>query len=149
MLAAGPARAVDIDLQVLRPDFDVGGLLDLRDDLDQRERRMAPVRLVEWRQPNQPVNAALRAEPAESALTRDSDADALIAGLFTRRLVENLAVHLVAFRPAQVHPQQYLGPILRVPPTRADIAADQRRVLGVPSRQENVNLLLPQVSNPD
>src|SRR5207302_1806048 len=68
MLAAGPARAVDIDLQVLRPDFDVGGLLDLRDDLDQRERRMAPVRLVEWRQPNQPVNAALRAEPAEGAL---------------------------------------------------------------------------------
>ena len=145
MLAAGPARAVDIDLQVLRPDFDVGGLLDLRDDLDQRERRMAPVRLVEWRQPNQPVNAALRAEPAEGALTRDSDGDALIAGLFTRRLVENLAVHLVAFRPAQVHPQQYLGPILRVRPPRAGMDADQRRVFGVPIGEEKVNLLLAQV----
>src|SRR5438094_8464996 len=141
MLAASPARSVDIDLQVLRPDFDVGSLLDLRDDLDQRERRMAPVRLVEWRQPNQPVNAALRAEPAEGGLTRDSDGDALIAGLFTRRLVENLAVHLVAFGPAQVRPQQHLGPILRVRPPPAGLDADQGRVLGSPLGESEVNRL--------
>src|SRR5213594_2176108 len=106
---------------------------------------MAAMRLVEWRQPDQPVNAALRAEPAEGSLTLDPDGDALIAGLFPRRLVENLALHLVALRPAQVDAQQHLRPILRVRPPGAGVNADQRRVLGIRIGEEQVYFLFANV----
>src|SRR5947208_3726956 len=145
VLPAGPARAVDVDFQVLWADLDVGCLLDLRDDLDQCERRMPPMGLIEWRQPDQSVDATLRTEPAEGALAGNSDGDALVAGLFTGRLVEDLALHLVALRPAQVHAQQDFGPILGVRPPGAGMDADQRRMLRVRIGEETVDLLLAHV----
>ena len=70
------------------------------------------MRLVEGREPDQPVDAALSPQPAEGTLARDPHGDALIARLFARRLVQDLGVHLAPFRPAQVHAQQHVGPVL-------------------------------------
>ena len=106
---------------------------------------MPPMGLIEWRQPDQSVDATLRTEPAEGALAGNSDGDALVAGLFTGRLVEDLALHLVSLRPAQVHAQQDFGPILRVRPPGAGMDADQRRMLRVRIGEEKVDLLLAHV----
>ena len=141
MLAAGATRPVDIHLQVFRPDLDVAIVLDLRDHLDQRERRVPPVGLVVGREPDQAMHTALGAEPAERTLARDADRDALVAGLFPWGLVDDLGGHLVAFRPAEIHPQQHLRPVLRVGTAGAGVDADQRGIIGVGVGEEEVDLL--------
>ncbi len=141
MLAPGPARPVDVDLEIFRTDLDVAVILDLGDHLDQGKGGVPTVRLVEGREANQPVHAALRPQPSEGALARDPDGHALVAGLFTRRLVQDLGAHLAPFRPAQVHAQQHVGPVLGVGPAGPGMDADQRRVLGVGVGAQQVDLL--------
>ena len=70
VLAAGAARAHDVDAQVLLVDLDLDGLVDVRVDEDAGERGV-PARLrVEGRDAHQPVHARLGAQPAVGPLAR-------------------------------------------------------------------------------
>ena len=88
-------------------------------DLDEGERGLAPVLRVERADPDQPVDAAFGAQPAVGAPAVDRDGDALEPGLLALLLVEDLGREAMPLGPAQVHPQEHLGPVGRLGPAGA------------------------------
>ena len=68
MLTAGAARPVCIDTQIVGIDIHLDLVVDFRIDVHSSERSVPPVIRVERRYPHEPVDAALRLEPAESEL---------------------------------------------------------------------------------
>ena len=90
-----------------------------RADDHLRERRVAPVRLVEGRQAHEPVDAALGLERPIGVFALDGERRGLEAGFLPRARLEQLRLEAAVGRPAQVHAQQDLGPVLRVGAARA------------------------------
>ena len=78
---------------------------------------LAPVAGVERRLANQPMHAALGLEIAVGKVALDLHRGALDAGLFTGRHVDDRGAVLAPLRPARVHAQQHLGPVLTLGPT--------------------------------
>ena len=64
VLAAGALRAEGVDPDLVPVELDLDVLVGLRQDLDERERRLAPVLRVERADPDEAVDAALGAKPA-------------------------------------------------------------------------------------
>ena len=91
VLAARAARAVDVHLDVLGPDFDLDVVIEHRQHLDQGERGVPPRRRIEGADAHQPVDAALGLEIAIGPRAGDFDGDGLDAGLFAVELVGDLA----------------------------------------------------------
>ncbi|GBD15921.1 hypothetical protein HRbin26_00816 [bacterium HR26] len=116
VLATGSRSPVGIDPQVLLADLDFGVILDVGQHLDQGERRMAAMRRVERGKPHQPVRAGLPLDVPVGVGATDLDGRALDAGLLALADIEHLSLVASALRPAQVHPEQHLGPVLRVHP---------------------------------
>ena len=115
MLAARTLRAERLDAQLVVGDLaDLGVVLDLGQGLDERERRVAPLLGVERADAHEPMDAALGAQVAVGAPARDRDGHALEARLLPFELVEDLGREPVALGPAQVHPQEHLGPVGRL-----------------------------------
>ena len=141
-LAAGAGRAGGVDPEVVgREGGDGMLLLQVGQDIDQGERGVAAVVLVEGRDPDQAVDAVLGAKQAEGPRTLDQQRHSLEAGLVARRQVENLALEAMVLRPVGVHPHQHLGPILGVDPAGAGADRDQRVVRGVGVGEEQLELL--------
>ena len=112
VLPAGALGAERLDAQLVVGDLaDLGVVLDLGQHLDEGERRVAPLLGVERADAHEPVDAPLGTEEAVGAPTGDRDRHALEAGLLPFELVEDLGREAVALGPAQVHPQQHLGPV--------------------------------------
>src|SRR2546430_1059969 len=86
---------------------------------------MPAVRLVEWREPHQAVDAPLALQIAVSEWTTNLDGCALDAGLFALGEIENLRLVPMAFGPAQVHPKQHLSPVLGFGPTGPGVDRQQ------------------------
>ena len=123
VLPARALRAVGIDPDLVPVQLDVGVvLLDLGQDLDQRERRLAPVLRVERADPDEPVDAPLGAQPAVGPARLDCDGHALQPGRLALGLVHDLGMEPVTLGPAEVHPEEHLGPVGCLGPTgpRAD-----------------------------
>ena len=74
---------------------------------------------VERADADEPVHAALGAQPAVGPAAVDGDGHALEAGLLAFLLVEDLGREAMALGPAQVHPQEHLGPVGRLGPAGA------------------------------
>ena len=70
VLAAGALRAERVDPDLVPVELDLDVVVDLGQDLDERERRLAPVLRVERADPDEPVDAALGAQPAVGAPAR-------------------------------------------------------------------------------
>jgi hypothetical protein len=68
------------------------------------------------------MDAALGAHPAISRPAVDLDGRALDPGLLAFLLIDDLGLEPVALRPAEVHPEEHLGPVgcLRAPGAGAD-----------------------------
>ena len=111
VLAAGALGAVGVDADVVPVDLDLDVVVDLRQDLDQGERGLAPVLRVERADAHEAMDAALRAQPAVGAPPLDLDGHALEAGLLALLLVDDLGLEAMALGPAQVHAQEHLGPV--------------------------------------
>ncbi len=75
---------------------------------------MAPVRLIERRKAHEPVLAALGLENPVRVLTPDRERRRLQARLLARARLEQLDREPAVRRPALVHAQHHLGPVLRV-----------------------------------
>ena len=82
------------------------------------------------------MDAPLGAQPAVGATPVDGDGDALEAGLLAFLLVEDLGREAVALGPAQVHPQEHLGPVGRLGPAGAGADRQQRRPVVVRTGEE-------------
>ncbi len=128
MLTAGALAAERVHPDVVPVELDLDVVLGLRQDLDEGERGLAAILRVERRDPDQPMHAAFGTEPAVGAAPVDLDRRALDAGLVAFLAVDDLGVEAVPFRPAQVHPQEHVGPVGRLGAARA--RADRQQ--GVP-----------------
>src|SRR6185503_21042279 len=100
----------------------------------ERERRLPPVLRVERADADEAVDAALGTQPAVRPAALDRDRDALEASLLALLLVEDLGREAMALGPAQVHPQEHLGPVGRLGATRARADREQGRALVVLAR---------------
>ena len=96
-------------------------LLHQRADLDQREARVAAVGGVERRQAHEPVHALLGREEAVGVLAPGDEGGRLDARLLARGRLLHLDLEAALLRPAQVHAQQHLGPVLGVGAARAAV----------------------------
>ena len=114
VLAAGALGAVRVDPDLVPVELDLDVVVDLGQDLDERERRLAPLLGVERADAHEAMDAALGAQPAVGAPALDLDGDALEPGLLALLLVDDLGREAMALGPAQVHPQEHLGPVGRL-----------------------------------
>ena len=103
---------------------------------------MAAVRLVERAQPDEPVLAALGLEDAVRVLAADGEGRRLEAGLLPGARLEQLDLEAAIRRPALVHPEHHLGPVLRVRPPGARLERHDG-VAGVVLTVEERGLLQP------
>ena len=75
---------------------------------------MAPRRLVERRNTHEPVHAGLGRHQAERVVAGQQERDALEAGFVAGLVVDDLALEAATLGPLQIHPQEHLGPVLRL-----------------------------------
>ena len=111
VLAAGALGAVGVDPDDVPVELDLDVVVDLGQDLDEGERRLAPLLRVERADADEAMDAALGAQPAVGAPAIDLDGHALEAGLLALLLVDDLGREAMALGPAQVHAQEHLGPV--------------------------------------
>jgi hypothetical protein len=142
VLAAGALRAVRVDPDLVPVELDDGiVLLHLGQDLDQGECRLAPVLGVERADPDEPVDTPLGTQPAVGATGLDCQGDALEAGRLAFLLVDDLGVEAMALGPAQVHPEEHLGPVGRLGATGPGADHQQGAPLVIfPAEEEGCSL---------
>src|SRR5205807_425256 len=114
-------------------------------DLDERERGVPAVVLVERRDAHQAVDAVLRSQQAVSPRPSHYEGGALQARLLTARLVDDLGLETASLGPLEVHAHQHLDPVLRLHPTLADRDGDDGVVVGVGVGEEKVELVRAQL----
>ena len=119
MLSAFAAGPIRIGPNIVGLDVDLDRVVDLRRNKHRRKRRVPPLRLVERRNPHQPMDAGLAAQQPESIIAGDGEGRRLDAGFFAVLIVVHLGLKALLFGPAQIHAQQHLGPVLRFRPASA------------------------------
>ena len=139
VLAARSRGAVGVDPQLGVVDLDRDVLVDHRPDVDLGEARVAAGGGVEGRDPDQPVDAALGGEEAVGVLAAGDEGRRLQPRLLAGRCLLHLDLEAAPLRPAQVHPQQDLGPVLGVGAAGAGVDGDHR-VAGVVLAAEQARL---------
>src|ERR1043165_5111639 len=97
-----------------------------KSDFDLGEAGVAAGGGVEGRDPDQPGDAGLGGEEAVGVLAAGDEGGGLEPGLLPRRGLQHLDLEAASFGPAQVHPQEDLGPVLRVGAAGAGVDGDDR-----------------------
>ena len=98
------------------------------------------MRLVEGRQADEPVLAALGFQDPVRVLALDREGRRLEAGLLARACLEHLGCEAAIRRPAEVHAQEDLGEVLRVGSARVGLDRDDGVARVVLAREERVFL---------
>ena len=124
MLAAGTGGAEHLHLDILRADVHLYIVGNLRHDLQRGEGGLTPGGGVKGGDPDQPVHAVLTLEVAVGILTLDGNGGALEAGLVAVQVVQRLAHVAVALRPAGVHAEEHLRPVLGLGAARAGVKGE-------------------------
>ena len=112
VLAAGTARAVGINPQVLLVDLNLDVLGQLGPDENRGERGVTARRLVERRDPHKPVDARLRQQQPVGVVTRDGQGRGLDPRLVAGLPFDDLNLEVASLGPAQIRADEHLGPIL-------------------------------------
>src|SRR5436190_70413 len=81
--------------------------------------------LVEGREAHEPVLAALGLEDSVSVLARDRERGGLQARFLARRGFEELSLEAAVGRPAEIHAEKHLGPVLGVRATGRRLDGDE------------------------
>ena len=100
--------------------------LEQRRDDHLREARVAAVRLVERALADEPVLAALGLEDPVGVLAAERERRRLDPVLLARARLDHLGLEAAVVGPAQVHPQEDLGPVLRVGAARVGLDRHDR-----------------------
>jgi len=82
------------------------------------------------------VHALLGAEEAVGVLAAGDEGRGLDPGLLPLRGLLDLDLHPAPLGPAHLHPQEHLGPVLRVGPARAGVHGHERVARVVLAREE-------------
>ena len=142
VLAPIAGGTIDIELELVIIDFDLGCRFSLRHDLDPRERGVPRVVLIEGRDPDEPVDTVFGAQPAVGAVAADLKRGRLEAGLVALDDVDQIDVEARSLGPALVHPQQHLGPVLRVDAAGAGEDRDDRAAFVVGTGERELERVL-------
>jgi hypothetical protein len=124
VLAAGAARPVGVDPQVVFVDLDVGLIGQKRGDDHLREGRVPPVSGVERREAYESVDAPLGLEDPVGVLAGDCERRGLEPGLLPGARLDEVGFQAALLCPAEIHPKQDLGPVLRVGAAGAGVDRD-------------------------
>ena len=73
---------------------------------------MAALGLIEGRNPDETVNADLAGQQAEGILAVDAEGRGLDPGFFGRLVVVEHRWKALTLRPAKIHAQEHVGPVL-------------------------------------
>jgi hypothetical protein len=98
------------------------------------------MRLVERRESNETVDAALGLEDPVGVLTLHRERGRFETGLLARRRLDDLGAEAPVGRPAEIHAEEHLGPVLRVGSARARVDGDDGIAGVVLAREEGVFL---------
>ena len=123
-------------------DLDLDPLVDQRADVELGEAGVAAGGRVEGGDPHQTVDAALGGEEAVGVLAAGDEGGRLQPRLLPRRGLLHLDLEAAPLGPAQVHPQQHLGPVLRVGSARTGVDGDDG-IAGVVLAAEQPRLFEP------
>ncbi len=134
VLAAGTARAVGVDAEVLVGDLDLDVLVDLRRHVHRRERRVPALCGIERRDPDQAMHTHLALQVPVGMIADDVERRALQTRLLAVLPVDQLRFPAAALHEAHVHAQEHLGPVLRFRSAGAGMDREPR-VLGVVRRR--------------
>ncbi len=69
---------------------------------------------IKGRKTHQPMHTVLRPQVATGIVTANPDNHTLQTNLVTRRDIQYLSLVTATFRPAKVHPEKHLSPVLRL-----------------------------------
>jgi hypothetical protein len=134
------ARAVGVDAEVLLVDLHLDVLRELRPHEHGRKRGVPAGGLVEGGDPNEPMHAGFSRHQAVGVVAGEGEGRALEARLVAGLVVDHLAPEPAALRPAQVHAQQHVGPVLRLGPPGARVDGHDRTLLIVLAPQDPLGL---------
>ena len=126
VLSAGTAGSIGVDADIVRVDFHVDGFVDVRHDLARDKTRLPLGLRVEWRNPHEPVDAALRFEISVGILAVNLEIDVFDAGLIALHHVDCLHGESVLVRPLAVHPVQHRAPVAGFRPAGARVQRQNR-----------------------
>src|SRR5919108_2671935 len=87
---------------------------------------MPPVRLIERAQADEAVDTSFSLQDPVGVLALRGEGGGLEPGLLAGARLEQLGLKASALRPAEVHAQQHLRPVLGVGPARARVDRDDR-----------------------
>ena len=138
MLSTRAARAIRVDAEVRLVDLDRHVVGEQRRDDDLSEGRMATMRRVERREPDEPVHATFRLERPVRVLSLDGHRRRLETRLLPRARLEHLRLEATVGGPAEVHAQQHVGPVLCVRPARPGVDLEDRVARVVLAVEERV-----------
>ena len=99
----------------------VGQVLEERRHVQRREARLAAVLGVERRHPDETVDSPLGGQQPVRVAPADDERRRQDAGFSAFGDLVDLDVESPPLRPAQVHAQHHLGPVLRVGPAGAGV----------------------------
>jgi hypothetical protein len=140
VLAARSRGAVGVDAYVGVVDLHVHVLVDERPNVNLGEAGVTPRRGVEGRDPHQAVDAALGGEEPVCVLAPGDEGGRLQARLLPGGGLLHLHPEAALLRPAQVHAQKHLGPVLGVGAAGAGMNRDHG-IAGVVPTAEQPRLL--------
>src|SRR5437667_7398892 len=80
--------------------------------------------LIVRRDAHQPMDARFGRQQTVCELASNRESHALEPGFFTRLIIDNLALEPAALCPPQIHPEEHLGPVLRLGPSGAWMDCD-------------------------
>ena len=118
MLTTSTRRPVGIRTHIRRIDLNLNIVIDLRRHIHRRKRRMATIARIKRRLAHQPVHTNLRAQPAKRIFATYLHRRTLNTSYITSRALHQLRLKTLIVRPAQIHTQQHLRPILSLSATR-------------------------------
>ena len=122
VLATRPRGPICVDTQVFLVDLDLGGhVFEEGRDVHGGEAGLAPVLGVERGHPDQAVHAPLGGQQPVGEAAVDDERGREQPGLLPLGRLVDLDREAAALGPSLVHPQEHLGPVLRVGPARAGV----------------------------
>src|SRR5512139_2197062 len=109
MLAARAGSPIGVDAQVLFIDVEINVLFHLRIDVDRRERCMATLVGVKWRDADKAMHTRFGLHLAIGVVPGNSEGNGFNACFLSGLIVDDLPAKSALLRPAKVHSHEHLS----------------------------------------
>src|ERR1700761_7951775 len=112
VLAALATGTVGVSADVFRLDVDVDGIVDFGSNENAGKGSVASLCLVEGRDAHEGVDAGFSGKLPKGILAGHGEGGRLEARLFAVLVIVDFSFKAMTFRPAQIHAQKHIRPIL-------------------------------------